>query len=139
MRDRWRRARRPILRALCRTAPWLICAILIPGVSQTVFAAAPTASDGPRPVAQLSAHIVNFGVRTFGTTSAQSLTLTNVGVAALHLRAIAGLSGNFGVTGSCQSPITLDLGASCVVTFTFSPSVFGPQQSQVVFVDDASG
>lgn len=135
----WRRARRPIVRALCRTAPWLVCAILIPGVSQSVLAAPPTASDGPQPVAQLSARTVNFGVRTFGTTSAESVTLTNVGVAALHLRAIAGLSGNFGVTGTCPTPVTLDLGASCVVTFTFSPSVFGPQQAQAIFVDDASG
>ena len=111
MRDWWRRVRRPILRALCGAAPWLVCAILIPSVSQGVLAAAPTASDGPQPVARLSARTVNFGVRTFGTTSAESLTLTNVGVAVLHLRAIAGLTGNFGVTGGCATPISLDLGA----------------------------
>ncbi|HKV83001.1 MAG TPA: choice-of-anchor D domain-containing protein [Ktedonobacterales bacterium] len=135
----WWRARRPTIRALCRIAPWLVCALLIPGVSQSVLAAPPIASDGPQPVGQLSAHTVNFGVRTFGTTSAESVTLMNVGVAALHLRTISGLGDNFGVTGTCPTPITLDLGASCVVTFTFSPSVFGPQQARAVFVDDAAG
>jgi hypothetical protein len=69
--------------------------------------------------AQLSATALDFGQETAGvTSSAQTVTLTNGGTAALSITSI-GVSGNFAETNTCGS--SLAAGAQCSIQVTFSP------------------
>lgn len=109
---------------------------LVAGMSPARAAA--SSSGGATPHAALSAYTLDFGVQTLGATRALSVTLTNTGLGDLHLRAIGGLRGSFGVSGTCAAPTVLAPGASCVASVTFSPSVFGVQQAGMTFLDDAA-
>lgn len=131
----WRRRTRRYLAIVTASTALSLGSALTLSAQPTSVLAAPA-----QPVATLSARSLDFGVQTLGSTRAMSITLGNVGSGDLHLRAISGLSGNFGATGTClAAPKTLAPGMSCVALFSFSPSVFGQQQASVHFLDDAAG
>jgi hypothetical protein len=77
-----------------------------------------------------------FGAQVVGTTSqAQTLTATNSGTAPLTLAPIT-VSGNFATSNQC--PATLQVGASCLISVSFSPNATGTLSGSLV-IGDASG
>jgi hypothetical protein len=77
-----------------------------------------------------------FGNQTQGTSSAaQAIALKNTGTAALTGIAIS-LSTNYSSTTTCGS--SLDAGASCTVSVTFSPTITGSLPGTVVISDNAA-
>ena len=71
---------------------------------------------------------IAFGGETVGTTSAaQTVTLTNIGTAALTLTiTIGGANPTFGQTNTCGSSIAA--AATCTISVTFSPQSKGAKQ-----------
>jgi len=96
---------------------------------------------GLAPQVQLAPTSLTFGVQLVNTTSpVQKVTLTNVGTAALTISNIA-LSGsnpsNFGETNTCGSSV--NAGASCTISVTFTPIAPGTPTAQIGVVDNAPG
>jgi len=93
------------------------------------------------PNATLSPTSLTFATRLVGTTSsAQSVTLTNYGTAAL---AITGISvtgadpGDFAQANTCGG--SLAPGASCTISVFFAPAEAGPAAATLVVNDNANG
>lgn len=98
----------------------------------------------PAPAVSLTPTSLSFGSQVVGSTSpAQSVTLTNAGTAALTLTniAVGGTNASdFAETTTCPSgPSTLAVGASCTISFTFSPSASGSRSANLTLTDNASG
>jgi len=93
----------------------------------------------------VSAGVVGFSVtsltfadQVYNTTSApQTVTLTNTGAGAMGIAGIAASVGDFGQTNDC--PTSLDLGASCTISVTFTPSYAGFIGGTLTITDDAAG
>ncbi|MEO8972891.1 MAG: N,N-dimethylformamidase beta subunit family domain-containing protein [Ktedonobacteraceae bacterium] len=93
----------------------------------------------PAPAVSLKPTSLSFGNQVVGTTSdPQTVTLTNSGNAALSISNIA-LSGtnagDFAQTNNC--PSTLNNGASCTITVTFTPGATGTRSASVTLTDNA--
>jgi sugar lactone lactonase YvrE len=89
------------------------------------------------PVATLSATSLTFASQTDGTTSsAQTLTLTNSGTAALAITSIT-TSGDFAQTDTCGMSVAV--GAKCTISVTFTPTVAGTRTGTLTIADNASG
>jgi hypothetical protein len=94
-------------------------------------------NDGGVPVAHVSANSLAYGNQTVGsTTVAQTVTLSNVGAATLAFNSIAA-TGDFGQTNDCGS--MLDVGESCRVNVTFTPTAVGSRTGFLSISDNASG
>ncbi|MBV8135219.1 MAG: choice-of-anchor D domain-containing protein [Deltaproteobacteria bacterium] len=96
------------------------------------------------PQANLSLTSLAFPATPVGQTSAaQSVVLTNAGDGAMVITGIALVernASNFNQTNNCGgSRSILAPGASCVLTFTFSPSVPGNESATLQVSDDAKG
>jgi len=92
---------------------------------------------GLAPAASLSPASLIFAGQNLGTTSsAQMVTLTNSGTAALSVTSIAA-SGDFAQTNNCGA--TLAVGASCTVNVTFTPSAPGTRSGALSVTDNAAG
>ena len=93
------------------------------------------------PSASLSVTSLSFGSQSTGTTSsAQSVTLTNSGTAALTISGITVTgtnAGDFAQTNTC--PGSLAVSASCLISVTFTPSASGARSASVSITDNASG
>ncbi|HVU69479.1 MAG TPA: N,N-dimethylformamidase beta subunit family domain-containing protein, partial [Ktedonobacteraceae bacterium] len=89
---------------------------------------------------RLSTSNVSFGNQIVGTTSStQTVTVTNSGVAALSLSLIQveGLNANdFAQTNNC--PASLAVNASCTITVTFTPATGGTRAGRITLNDNAS-
>jgi hypothetical protein len=99
---------------------------------------------GTAPSASLSPSSLSFGSQLVGTTSsAQSVTLTNSGNAALSISniAVSGTnSGDFTETDNCPTgSSTLAAGSSCTISVTFTPSATGARSASVQLSDNANG
>jgi phospholipase C len=93
-------------------------------------------AQGKVPVASLSTSTLAFGTQVVGTTStAQMVTLSNIGTATLNIASITA-SSQFGQTNNCGS--SLPFGKSCTVSVTFSPSTTGPLSGTVTITDNAA-
>ena len=84
---------------------------------------------------------MNFGTQLVAnSSSAQSVTLTNSGNAALSINSIA-VSGanaiNFVQSNNCGS--SLAAGSSCVINITFKPTASGAATATLSVTDDGSG
>ncbi|HLJ33130.1 MAG TPA: N,N-dimethylformamidase beta subunit family domain-containing protein [Ktedonobacteraceae bacterium] len=93
----------------------------------------------PAPAVSLNPGSLSFGNQVVGTTSApQTVTLKNSGNAPLNISNIA-LSGtnagDFAQTNNC--PSTLNNGASCTISVTFTPGATGTKSASVTFTDNA--
>lgn len=89
------------------------------------------------PAAALSPTSVAFGSVTVGSSStAQTVTLTNSGSAALSITDISAAS-PFGATHACGA--SLAAGASCDISVTFTPSGAGAANGTLSVSSDASG
>jgi Cep192 domain 4/Beta-propeller repeat/HYDIN/CFA65/VesB-like, Ig-like domain len=80
---------------------------------------------------------LSFGDVTVGdVSSAQSVTITNTGTATLTFKGFSA-SSDFIQTNTCGA--TLNVGQSCTVSVTFSPTVSGARNGSLSISDDASG
>jgi Putative Ig domain len=91
--------------------------------------------------ASFSATAVNFGPQEVGTTSVtKSITLTNTGTASLFINGIQQSGANaldFGNAGAPCLGLFVAAGASCVLSFEFTPSATGPRTAQFTIIDTA--
>ena len=99
--------------------------------------AVPVSGTGTVPIVALSPTSLTFAGQKVGTTStAQAVTLTNTGNAALVISSIA-VSGDFAQTNACGS--SLAPGASCAIRVTFTPTATGTRTGTLTVTDDAAG
>jgi hypothetical protein len=92
---------------------------------------------GPLPGASLSATTLTFTSQLVGSTSsAQAVTLTNSGNAALTISSIAA-SGDFAQTNTCGSSVAA--GANCTINVTFTPTATGSRAGTLTITDNAPG
>jgi hypothetical protein len=88
------------------------------------------------PVVTLSETNMTFAAQNIGTTSvAQTVTLTNTGEAPLEITG-SGASGDFAQSNNC--PSTLNPGAMCTITVTFTPTAPGNRYGAVTITDSAA-
>ena len=96
---------------------------------------------GTVPVVSLSPTSLAFGNQAIDvTSSAQAVTLSNTGSAALSITsiAIAGTNaGDFAETTTCGTSVAA--GGNCTVGVTFTPSVAGAESATLSITDNASG
>ena len=79
---------------------------------------------------------LNFKEQAVGTTSLpQTVTLTNTGKTALKIASMKATA-QFGVTSTCGSSV--EAGANCMISATFSPIKKGAAQGTITIVDSAS-
>ena len=95
----------------------------------------------PAPVASIAPGSLAFGNQTINTTStAQTVTLTNTGNAALNITSLA-LTGtnasDFAQTNTCGSSVAA--GSNCTISVTFTPAASGSRTASVSITDNASG
>jgi subtilisin family serine protease len=109
-------------------------------VTSNAPGAAPTVSlsgTGVAPIASLSPSSLAFADQIVNTTSAQqSLTLSNVGDAALSLSGIVA-SGDFAQTNNCGSSIAP--GGQCTINVTFTPTSAGMRSGTLTVNDNSLG
>jgi hypothetical protein len=94
---------------------------------------AATSATTSRPA--LSSLALHFGSETVGLSSApQTVTLTNIGPAALTLTNIIP-SGDFSESSSC---VTVPISGTCTITVTFTPTANGSRIGLITIIDDGS-
>jgi hypothetical protein len=92
-------------------------------------------SGGGGPIVSLQPRSLSFDVQQVGTSSAtENVTLTNPGSATLTITSIA-ISGDFTETNTCGA--SLNPGASCEFTVTFTPTVNGTRLGNITIDDNA--
>ena len=91
---------------------------------------------GTGPAVSLSPTSLTFPAQAVGTSSsAQSVTLSNTGNAALSITSITA-SGDFSQTHTCGSSVAA--GASCTLSVTFKPTATGSRSGTLTITDNAS-
>jgi len=97
---------------------------------------------GPAPSVNLSASSLTFASQALNTTStAQSVTLTNTGTAALNISGISVTgtnSGDYSQTNTCGSTVSANNG-KCTINVTFKPTAAGTRTAAVTITDNGSG
>jgi hypothetical protein len=92
-------------------------------------------------VAALSVTSLSFGIQPVGSSStAQSVTLTNNGNAALTISGIAltgANSGDFSQTNNCGTSVAP--GSSCSISLVFTPGAIGARSASLAITDNAGG
>jgi uncharacterized repeat protein (TIGR03803 family) len=89
------------------------------------------------PVVALSPASLSFSSQMAASSStAQTVTLTNTGSAALNISNIFSTSGNFSQTNNCGTSVAA--AASCVISVTFTPSTGGSLTGIISIQDNAS-
>lgn len=95
----------------------------------------PLSGTGAGATATLSATSLTFPQTVLKTNSApQSVTLTNTGSQTLHLTSLT-VTGDYSQTNTCGT--TLNAGASCMITVTFTPTLPNTRTGTVTITDDA--
>ena len=93
--------------------------------SAAIGVAAP-ASSAATPTFSISPTSLDFGDVTVGSTGpSQTITVTNTGTASIVMSGTGGAAGVFGGANDCQGT-TLAPGASCHMSYAFSPVANGP-------------
>lgn len=78
---------------------------------------------------------LSFALQNVGSTSvAQTITLSNVGTAALMISSIAA-SGDYSVTHNCGTG--LGVGGYCVLSIAFSPTASGPRTGNLTVISNS--
>ena len=105
--------------------------------------AIPLSGTGLGPSVSLPAGLAFNTVPQFNTSAAMTVTLTNVGNAALNFSAPPALSGanaaDFAITGgTCAVGAAVPAGGgACTVTITFTPSTSAAEAASLAFADNA--
>jgi trimeric autotransporter adhesin len=101
-----------------------------------------TGTSSPQPAIALNAASLTFGAQAIGTTSsAQNVTVTNSGAAALTLGSMTfagAASADFARGGTCVPAATLAAGATCSVALTFTPGATGARSATLTIASDAT-
>ncbi len=114
-----------------------IAALLVTDSASGSPQAASLSGTGLGPAAGVSPTSVVFASQAVGTTSsAQVVSLTNIGNAALNITGIAASQG-FVETNTCNA--SLAAGSSCQISVIFSPSTTGTLAGTITVSDDAPG
>ena len=96
----------------------------------------------PQPAISLNASTLTFASQVVGTTSAaQSISVSNSGAATLTFGAftLTGTAGSdFARGGTCNPGGTLAAGASCTLSFSFTPAATGTRSATLTLSSDAS-
>ncbi len=99
------------------------------------------AGTGAAPQIALSSNAFVFGSQPVGSTStANTMTISNIGSAPLNVLSVALAGANaadFSMTTSCGSAVPA--GASCSVSISFSPNGLGLRTASFTITDNASG
>ena len=91
---------------------------------------------GTAPVVSLSSPSLIFPAQIIGTSSVQTVTLTNMGTASLNISGMTA-SGDFSQSNTCGT--TLGAGANCTISVTFKPLGTGTSTGTLSLSDDATG
>jgi centrosomal CEP192-like protein/HYDIN/CFA65/VesB family protein/ASPM-SPD-2-Hydin domain-containing protein len=96
---------------------------------------------GVTPQVSFSPASVNFGNQTVLVTSAaQTVTVTNTGLASLHVSSVS-IGGtnaaDFAKTADSCTGATVAVNGTCSVSVTFTPGVLGSRSASLSFTDDA--
>jgi sugar lactone lactonase YvrE len=93
--------------------------------------------NGVAPAATLNSNALNFTGVVVNTTSAtaQTVTLTNGGTAALAISTIVA-TGPFTQTNTCSTSVAA--GANCTISVKFAPTAVGPATGAVTITDNAT-
>jgi hypothetical protein len=105
-------------------------------VSGTGLAQTP-ASPGPVPEISLSATSLNLGNVLVGSTSSQSVLLTNNGTANLSISQVSAQGTGFAATGLAL-PVTVPAGQSASLAVSFSPLTAGSATGSVTVLSNAA-
>ncbi|UWZ85850.1 choice-of-anchor D domain-containing protein [Occallatibacter riparius] len=99
-----------------------------------------TGQAAAAPIVSFNPTSLTFGSQNVGTSStAQSITLSNVGTASLNIGSIAltgSNSGDFSSKNTC--PNLLAANASCTINVTFSPTANGTRSANLTVTDNAA-
>jgi hypothetical protein len=91
---------------------------------------------GAIPLVSFSSNTVTFPAQAIGTTSSPvTVTLTNIGSAAMSLTGFSLSGSEFMLTNNC--PATLAATASCTVSLTFAPATSGTHVGTLTLTDNA--
>jgi len=112
------------------------------GWTMQMVALKPASASPPlAPAASLSPGSLSFGSQSVGTRgSAQTITLSNTGSAALDITSVAITgtdSADFSQTNNCGS--SLATGANCTLSVTFAPAASGLLTADLTLTDNATG
>ena len=89
------------------------------------------------PFVTLAPGSLTFAAQTTGSTStAQTVTLTNSGTAALSITSIAA-SGDFAETNNCGTNVAAS--STCTISVTFTPTAGGTRTGTLAITDNAGG
>jgi hypothetical protein len=104
-----------------------------PGSPQTV----PLTGSGLQgPVVTLAPKSLTFAGQAVGSTSTpQTVTLANIGSAALNITSVTA-TGDFAQTNTCGASVAV--GIACTITVTFTPTVPGNRYGSVTITDNAA-
>jgi len=94
-------------------------------------------------MATVSPSTLTFGTQAIGTSSSQTVTLTNLSSVALAISSVTVYGNNLGEPNTASPDFTqsnncgtsLSGGASCTITVSFSPSALGSRQGDVAIFD----
>jgi hypothetical protein len=93
-------------------------------------------ATGSIPMVSFSNDTVNFSAQAIGTTSsASTVTLTNIGSAALNVTGFNLVGSEFMQTNNC--PAALAVATSCTINVTFTPNSSGNHQGTLSLTDNA--
>ncbi len=114
---------------------------LAPGRSHTPKPKQHPTRHASVPAVTLAPKSLTFSNQETGTTStAQPVTLTNSGTAALTITSVTSPGGDFAQTNDCPlAPSGLAVGYSCTIRVSFSPTATGTRTGAIAIADDASG
>jgi hypothetical protein len=98
-----------------------------------------TGQNGPSSPLTFSPASQSYGNIVLNTSSSKTTTIKNVSSATVNLTSITG-SGFYTATPSGSTPCgtTLNAGASCTITVTFTPTILGSSIGGVTVIDNAS-
>ena len=101
-----------------------------------------TGTATPQAVISLNANALTFNAQTVGSTSpAQSVTVTNSGSAMLVFNALTltgSVATDFTRSGSCTATGSLAAGATCSISFAFTPGAVGARSATLTLASNAS-
>ncbi len=121
----------------------IMCASILLTTALCVFstgcstANSTSSNSSPAPAASLSPASLNFGNQAaWAASSAQTITLSNTGTAALSVTSIA-VTGDFTQTNTCGSSVSAK--SQCTISVEFAPNSYGDHSGTLTVTDNASG
>jgi 6-phosphogluconolactonase (cycloisomerase 2 family) len=108
------------------------------GISAMPFAIVATGTAAPPsgPAVTLQPSVLNFTSIPTGRTASNTITVYNTGTVPLSVTSI-GITGDSSFTQTDNCPTSLGVGANCIVTVTFSPTLVGSPTASLNVVSGA--